>query len=82
MNAIHITFFTASQDYVSISSMYLNFSSGVQRQNITVNLLDDDMFEVEETFNVTLSLVPTTDATTVIEIPNATVVIINNDRKK
>lgn len=82
MNAIHITFFTASQDYVSINSMYLNFSSGVQRQNITVNILDDDMFEVEETFNVTLSLVPTSDATTAIEIPNATVVIINNDRKK
>ena len=80
MNAIHITFFTASQDYVSISSMYLNFSSGVQ--NVTVTILDDDIFEGEETFNVTLSLVPTSDATTFIEIPNATVVIINNDRKK
>lgn len=80
MNAIHITFFTASQDYVSISNMYLNFSSGVQ--NVTVTILDDDIFEGEETFNVTLSLVPTSDATTFIEIPNATVVIINNDRKK
>lgn len=80
MNAIHITFFTASQDYVSISSMYLNFSSGVQRQYVNVTILDDDMFEGEETFNVILSLVPTSDATTVIVIPNATVVIIN--RKK
>ena len=45
-----------------------------------MTILDDDMFEGEETFNVILSLVPTSDATTVIVIPNAMVVIIN--RKK
>ena len=72
---------TALQDYMNISNMYLNFSSGEQRHNVVVTILDDDMFESVETFSVTMSVM-TGDATILIDTPVATVKIINNDCKK
>ena len=73
---------TGLQDYVNISNMYLNFSFGVQRRNVTVTILDDDMFEADEEFYVMMSVMNTTDANIIVDIPMATVVIMNDDRKK
>ena len=73
---------TALQDYVNISNVYLNFSFGVQRLNITVTILDDDMFEADEEFYVMMSVMNTSDANIIVDIPMATVVIMNDDRKK
>ena len=74
--------YTALQDYVNISNVYLNFSFGVQRQNVTVTILDDDMFEADEEFYVMMSVMNTSDANVIVDIPMATVVIMNDDRKK
>ena len=73
---------TALQDYVNISNVYLNFSFGVQRQNVTVTILDDDMFEADEEFYVMMSVMYTSDANIIVDMPMATVVIMNDDRKK
>ena len=67
---------------MNISNVYLNFSFGVQRQNVTVTILDDDMFEADEEFYVMMSVMNTTDANIIVDIPMATVVIMNDDRKK
>ena len=82
MNTIHAYRipYTALQDYVNISNVYLNFSSGVQRRDVVVTILDDDMFEADEELYVMMSVVNTSDANIFIDVPMATVVI--NDRKK
>ena len=84
MNTIHAyrILYTALQDYVNISNVYLNFSSGVQRRDVNVTILDDDMFEADEELYVMMSVVNTSDANIFIDVPMATVVIINDDRKK
>ena len=58
---------TGLQDYVNISNMYLNFSFGVQRRNVTVTILDDDMFEADEEFYVMMSVMNTSDANIIID---------------
>ena len=82
MSGIHFIFYAAFQDYMSISNVYPNFSSGVQRQVVIVTILDDDMFEASETFNIALSVVSTGGASVMISTPMATVEIINDDRKQ
>jgi hypothetical protein len=67
---------------VNISNVYLNFSSGVLRRDVVVTILDDDMFEADEALYLIMSGVNTSDANIIIDVPMATVVIINNDRKK
>ena len=58
---------TGLQDYVNISNVYLNFSFGVQRRNVTVTILDDDMFEADEEFYVMMSVMNTSDANIIID---------------
>ena len=84
MNTIHAycILYTALQDYMNISNVYLNFSSGVQRRDVNVTILDDDMFEADEELYVMMSVVNTSDANIFIDVPMATIVIINDDRKK
>lgn len=76
-----LLYYTAPQDYLNIRSVYLNFSSGVQRQDVVVTIVDDDMFEVNEMFKVIMSVLTTGDAIVYISTPMATVKIINNDCK-
>ena len=52
---------------MNISNVYLNFSFGVQRQNVTVTILDDDMFEADEEFYVMMSVMNTSDANIIID---------------
>ena len=60
--------------------MNLNFSFGVMRQEFMLTIFDDEMFEEAEEFYVMISVL-TEDVNIIIDIPMATVKIINNDCK-
>ena len=72
--------YTALQDYLNISNMNLNFSFGVMRQEFMLTIFDDEMFEEAEELYVMISVL-TEDVNIIIDIPMATIKIINNDCK-
>ena len=77
--SVYYPFITALQDYMNISNMHLNLSSGEERYTVNVTILDDDMFEAVETFSVTMSVL-TGDVTIFIDTSVTTIEI--NDCKK
>ena len=73
---------SASLDYDNVT-MVLNFSSAVTMETVNLNILDDDVLEINETFRVVLELVNLDNDGRVKLQPNETEVsiVLDNDSK-
>ena len=67
----------AGSDYVEHSKVLLTFNAGTRRLNVSVNLIDDNLFEKEEHFNGNLTLV--SDSQRVAIVQGSTVATIVDD---
>ena len=77
MHLLHVMFLIISEplDYGRIS-VQLTFNATVSRACADVTIVDDDEFEVEESFNVTLT---TTDGDVTLEPKSGIILITDED---
>lgn len=75
-----IFLFAGGLDYTSISNEWLTFSSNVLRNDITINITDDLLFEYNEVFTINMTLISEPFPGLRL-LNNATVTIIDNDGK-
>ena len=68
---------TAPGDYTSATTLY-TFTPGQMRLDIPVTIVNDSDFEGDEQF---LGRLSTSNANAVIDVPQTTVIIDDNDRK-
>ena len=64
----------AGQDYTSIINMPIILRPGMQTIQITVNLIDDQLIEINEVFRGTLSLVTTDRVSLGLDNADATII--------
>ena len=60
--------------------MVVNVTAGVMTQSLTIDIVDDNIAECDETFNVTISSV-TTCGVTIGSVSNTEVMITDDDSK-
>ena len=83
----HTHFIVASGDYASVSMTLGPFTSQQPRQCFTVSITNDTIAELNETFTARLTLVPASVTTItasriIVDPPETTVQIIDNDLSK
>jgi hypothetical protein len=77
----HTNLLAAPFDYATVSQV-LTFSSSVTFQTMSVSIIDDNLLEINETFNASLALENATDAAGVVLQPDSVnITILDEDGK-